>query len=210
MKSDNKNKIGAPRTSAFSQIERVHPAKMLLYLCLAGIGIMFILLLLAYARTEARLFQELNLRFPKFFSVSTLILLVSTYTVSRTTKIYRKDKLRKLSVYLGFTLLLGLAFILSQAMGWYELANNGILVKGQVFGSYLYLLSAVHALHLVAGVLFLMYFYFKCRYSASDPVRTLIFIRDPFRLLQLQLLSSYWYFLTGLWVVLYLVFLFLL
>src|SRR5688572_24023713 len=91
MKSDNKNKVGTPRARAFSQIERVHPVQMLLYLCLAGIGMLFLMLLMAYARTEAQMFQELNLRFPKFFSVSTIILLFSTYMLYRAPKVYRKD-----------------------------------------------------------------------------------------------------------------------
>ena len=210
MNSENKKKIGSVRASAFSRIEKMHPARMILYLCLSGISVLFLMLLLAFGRAEATALNQLHMPFPKFFSVSTLVLLAGTYPLSRTIRYYRKDKLQKLSRYLGYTLLSGFAFVLSQAGGWYELTKNGIFFQGKPFGSYLYLISALHMLHLLAGVLFLMYFFFKTRFAAADPVRMLFFIRNPFRRLQLSLLNTYWHFMSGVWVVLYLTFLFLL
>jgi cytochrome c oxidase subunit 3 len=44
---------------------------------------------------------------------------------------------------------------------------------------------------------------------ASDGVRSLIFIRDPYRRLQLSMLRTYWQFIGLLWLVLYLVILFI-
>ena len=182
---------------------------MLLYLCLAGIGTIFLILLLAYARTEVTLLQSVNVGFPKFFSVSTVLILVSSYTLLRTHRLYRKDNLKKMSRYLGISLALGFAFLLSQVGGWYELAKNGIYFKGKPYGSYLYLITALHALHVAAGMMFLIYMYFKTFFASTDPIRTLVFIRDPFRKLQLGLLTSYWHFMGALWLTLYFVFLFL-
>ncbi|MBK0402664.1 cytochrome c oxidase subunit III [Adhaeribacter sp. BT258] len=209
MKSDNKNKIGATHKSSFSRIDKIHPVKMLLYLCLIGIGTIFLILLLAYARTEVAMLQKVNVGFPKFFSVSTVLILVSSYTLLRTPRFYRKDNLTKMTRYLGISLALGFAFLLSQVGGWYELAKYGIYFKGKPYGSYLYLITALHALHVAAGMMFLIYMYFKTFFAAADPIRTLVFIRDPFRKLQLGLLTSYWHFMGALWLILYFVFLFL-
>lgn len=209
MKSDNKNKIGAKHASPFSKIEKIHPVKMLLLLCLGGVAVLFIMLLLAYARTEATDLQKAQVSFPRFFSVSTILIIFSSYTISRAPKYYGKDKVAKLCRYLGFSLVLSLLFISSQMFGWYELADKGIYFKGKPFGSYLYLITALHVLHLTAGILFLIYFYFKALYASRDAIRTLFFIRDPYRKLQLSLLTTYWHFLGGLWIGLYFVFLFM-
>lgn len=209
MKSDNQNKIGARHASPFSRIEKVHPVKMLLYLCLGGIGVLFFMLLLAYARTEAPAMQTQLLPYSRYFSVSTLLILCSSYVLARAPKYYRKDKLTKMGRALGITLFIGLLFMLSQVLGWLELAENGLSLQGKPLGSYWYLITALHALHLAAGIAFLVYVYFQGLAAAQDAIRTLFYIRDPYRKLQLSLLTTYWHFLTGLWVFLFLVFLFL-
>ncbi len=209
MKSDNKNKIGARHTSRFSRIEKVHPAKMLLYLCLGGVCVLFLMLLLAYGRSETLDLAKQRVPFPKFFNLSTILILVSSYTISKAPKYYAKDKLNKLARYLGITLLVSMLFICSQVIGWYELAQSGVYFKGKPFGSYLYLITGLHVLHLAAGVFFLVYFYLKTFYASRDAIRTLFFIRNPFRKLQLSLLTIYWHFLGGLWLGLYLIFLFM-
>ena len=182
---------------------------MLLYLSLIGIGSIFLILLLAYARTEALMMHNANAGLPKFFSVSTVLLLVSSYTISLTPRYYRKDNLTKTARYLGFTLGLSFLFLLSQAGGWFELYKNGILFRGKPYGSYLYLITALHALHLLGGISFLLYMYFKTFFSSRNAIRTLVFIRDPFRKLQLNLLTTYWHFMGAVWLTLYFVFLFL-
>jgi len=209
MNSDNKNKIGAKRQSSFSRIDKIHPVKMMLYLTLAGVGVMFLIMLLAYARTEVQMLKEARLGFPKFFSLSTVLILFSSYTLLKVPKYYRKDKLKKMSRFLGYSLALGIAFLLSQAAGWYELLKNGIFLNGKPQGSYLYLISALHALHVSAGIVFLIYMYFKTFIASHDAIRTLIFIRDPFRKLQLSLLNTYWHYMAAMWLGLYFVFLFL-
>lgn len=212
MKSDNQNKkkIGTKRVSAFTQIERVQPVKMLLYLCLGGIGVMFLIFMLAYGRTEAYTLEKLRIPFPRFFSVSTLLLLASSLTLARISKLYAKDKVAKMGRFLGYTLALTLLFIGSQLLGWSELAGNGVYFRGKPFGSYLYLITGLHVLHVAAGLLFLTYLYFRVLYTNRDAIRTLIFIRDPFRKMQLGMLTTYWHFLGGLWLGLYLFFLFML
>jgi cytochrome c oxidase subunit 3 len=208
MKSDNQNKIGARRSSGFSRMEKVHPAKMLLYLCLVGVGLIFMTLLIGFLRTEANLFRQLYIPFPKFFSISTVILIFSSFTFSKVPRLYRQEKLLKMSVYLFYTWLLGFAFVVSQLVSWFEMSEHGIFIPGKSYSSYLYLISGLHILHLLGGILFLTYAFIKTRFAAADPVRTLIYIRDPYRELQITLLSTYWHFMDGLWTVIFLVFLF--
>ncbi|NDK55470.1 cytochrome c oxidase subunit 3 [Pontibacter fetidus] len=207
MDSDKKNKVGSRQLSAFKQIERMHPIRMLLYLSMVGIGVLFFILLVAFIRTGG--FQGENVQLPKFFSISTVLLLFSSYTISRVPGIYRKDKLHKMTRYLGATLVLGLLFIGAQLLGWREMTSEGINFSGKASGTYLYLISALHILHLAGGLIFLFFLFFKTAHVATDSVRSLIYIRDPYRQLQLAMLSSYWHFLDFMWLGLYLVFLFM-
>lgn len=207
MDPDKKNKVGYRQLSAFKQIERMHPIRMLLYLSMVGIGVLFLILLIAFARTGG--FEAENVALPKFFSVGTVLLLLSSYTISRVPGIYKKDKLNKMTRYLGGTLALGILFIGAQLLGWREMTAAGITFSGKPSGTYLYLISALHILHLLGGIIFLFFLFLKTAHVATDGVRSLIFIRDPYRQLQLSMLAGYWHFLDFMWLGLYLVFLFL-
>jgi len=124
-------------------------------------------------------------------------------------RIYKKDKLKKMARYLGITLLLGVAFIGAQVLGWREISASGFSFTGRVSGTYFYLISALHILHLLGGVIFLSFLFFKTSHVAADSIRSLVFIRDPYRHLQLSMVCRYWHFMDFLWLGLYTVFLFM-
>lgn len=207
MDQDKKNQVNHTQKSAFKRIEKMHPIRMLLYLSMVGIGVLFFILVVAFGRTGG--FPGEQFELPKFFSVSTVLLLFSSYTISRVPRLYKQDKLKKMVRYLSATLALGLLFIGAQVLGWNEMARTGIYFSGKASGTYLYLISALHILHLLGGIIFLSFMVFKTIYVNNDSVRSLIFIRDPFRHLQLTMLNSYWNFMDFLWLGLYLVFLFM-
>lgn len=207
MNQDKKNHVDSRQRSAFRRIEKMHPIKMLLYLSMIGIGVLFFILTVAFIRTGG--FPSQDFVLPRFFSVSTIVLLFSSFTISKVPRYYKREKLKKMARYLGFTLALGLLFIAAQLIGWNEMSRTGIHFTGKASGTYLYLISALHMLHLVGGIIFLSFMVFKTIYVKSDGVRSLIFIRDPFRHLQLSMLTSYWHFMDFLWLALYIVFLFI-
>lgn len=207
---DRKNQVGArPPISAFARIERVSPLMMLLYLSLLGITVLFGVLLAAYihARTQNGLPTGLH-AFPRPFSLSTIVLLVSSYTLSQATRLYRRDDLAALGRCLGATLLLGGIFAGLQVLGWRELLQQGVLFKGAASGTYVYLISALHVAHLLGGMLFLLALLLRTLHAERDAIRTLIFIRNPYHLRQLAMLAAFWHFIDALWVVLFGVFLF--
>ncbi|MFD3001009.1 heme-copper oxidase subunit III [Pontibacter toksunensis] len=207
MDSDKKKQINATQSFAFRRIERMHPIRMLLYLSMIGIGVLFFILTVAFARTGG--FNGEQFQLPKFFSVSAILLLFSSYAMSKVPGLYKKEKLKKMVRYLALTLSLGILFIGAQLIGWNEMSKTGVYFSGKASGTYLYLISALHILHLLGGIIFLSFMLFKTIYVASDGVRSLIFIRDPFRHLQLSMLNSYWHFMDFLWLGLYFVFLFI-
>ncbi|RYU80539.1 cytochrome c oxidase subunit III [Hymenobacter persicinus] len=208
---ERKDKVGAGRsTSAFSRIERVPPLLMLLYLGLAGITVLFVILLAAYVQTRHLSGLPTGLHpLPRYFSISTIVLLVSSYTLSQAQRLYRADDVTGLVRCLGATLVLGSIFAGLQVLGWRELMLQGVFFTGEASGTYVYLISALHVAHLLGGMLFLLALLLRTLHASRDAVRSLVFIRNPYRRLQLRMLSLYWHFIDGLWVALFLLFLFL-
>ncbi|GAA4298864.1 cytochrome c oxidase subunit 3 [Nibribacter koreensis] len=208
MRSENQNKIGAGRSSRFEKIERIPPLKMLLYMSMAGMGILFMVVIFLFLHRVWSLPFTYAYKLPKLFSLSTVLILFSGFFIHYVPMFYRQDNLHQLKRNMRWGLVLGLLFTLSQVVAWYEMTKSGIYFSGQALGTYLYLLSAMHLLHLGGGLAFLTILYMKVNRAASDPIRHLVYIRDPFRRMQLEMLRSYWHFMGVLWLALYFVFVF--
>lgn len=208
MNFDKKNKVGSSKESAFSKIEKIHPFEMMLYLAIMGVGVLFLMLVIAYLQTRSYDSGFTQIKLPKYFCLSTIIILVSSYTISQAPRQYKKDSLIKLKKTLLYTMLLGVSFILVQVASWYEISRTGISFRGLAAGTYIYLISALHAVHLIAGFLYLAYIYAKTQHAATDPIRMLLYIRNPYVRQQIKLLNIYWHFMDAMWVFLFLVFVF--
>lgn len=213
MSSDHNSpkKVGSTRpASTFQRMERMPPLLMMLYVGLAGITVLFVGLVGAYAITHFRTGAPSGLfALPRFFSLSTIVLLASSYVIAQASRIYAHDDLPTLRRCLGATLLLSCVFAGLQVLGWRELMAQGVFFDGMASGSFVYLLSALHVAHLLGGMVFLLALLVRTHYAAADPVRTLVFIRNPYRRLQLRMVTLYWHFIDGLWIALFGAFLFL-
>lgn len=212
--AERTNKIGANRpASSFQQMERVPLLLMMLYVGLAGIAVLFVVLVAAYIYTRFRADVATGIYpLPRFFSLSTIVLLVSSYVIAQAQRLYARDDLSGLTRCLGAALLLSSIFAGLQVLGWRELVAQGVLVNGDgstASGTFIYLLSALHVVHLLGGMLFLLTLLVRTHHASRDAVRNLVFIRNPYRRLQLRMITIYWHFIDALWVALFAVFLFL-
>ncbi|MBT9392443.1 cytochrome c oxidase subunit III [Hymenobacter sp. NST-14] len=205
------NKVGSNRpASSLQRMERVPPLLMMLYAGLAGVTVLFVVLVGAYAYTRFRAEMPTgNYPLPRFFSLSTIVLLISSYVIAQARRLYEQDDLLTLRRCLGATLLLSSVFAGLQLLGWRELMAQGVFFNGESSGTFVYLISALHVAHLLGGMLFLLTLLLRTHYAARDAVRSLVFIRNPYRRLQLRMITLYWHFIDGLWIALFAAFLFL-
>ena len=207
MQNHDKDTKKAAQQTVIGRLEKLHPHKTLLYLAIFGSCLLFGFLITAYAlKTDDHTF--INFRFPKAFVVSLVLLLLSSFSISKALGAFRDDDIKALKHSLGFTLLLGLAFTISQYVGWYELNQSKIYLSGEVSGSYLYVISGLHVLHLAAGLVFLTAMYTQVSNVSRDQVKRLIMVTNPYQRIKLEMLTVYWHFLDALWVVLFFYFLF--
>ena len=59
--------------------------------------------------------------------------------------------------WLALTVVLGMGFLAGQWLAWRELADRGFYLATSASSSFVYLLTAVHGVHLIGGILVLLY-----------------------------------------------------
>jgi cytochrome c oxidase subunit 3 len=182
-----------------------HPKNVILVLLLIGLSTIFVALSVAYIYNRVN--QHLPpLRLPILFLFNTLILLASSTTMVWAKRSYLADHTENYQKALWFTLFLSLFFMLAQALAWYSLFSNGVLMSSDNSAGYLYIISGLHFAHVIAGLPFLGYFIYQARYHMKEPVSVLVYFSDPEKRLNLRLLGIYWHFLDALWIYLVLFF----
>ena len=84
-------------------------------------------------------------------------------------------------------LLLGVVFVVGQYIAWMQLQSEGLYLATNPNSSFFYLLTAVHAIHVLGGLIGLIYVMRKLR-------------RVTLRRSTLDTFSYYWHFMGILWV----------
>lgn len=185
---------------------RYHPLRIITYLVLMGISSAFLFLSVSYFLTTFGTdFNRFQL--PLIFHANTIIILVSSYSIGQTKKAIMADDWKGYSNGLLVTAGLGIAFTVFQIIGWKELISSGILLQNNVAAAYLYVISGLHLIHLAVGLGILGWFMIRSLESRNDQVKALLFEIDPFSKMRVSLLCTYWHFVDGLWIYLYVFFL---
>ena len=190
----------------FQRIEKQHPYETLLYLAMLGSGIIFLFLSLSFLFSGREYLQGLNEQVPFAFLVSTFLLVLSGYTAVKMRLYYQEENIAKLNRALQATFTLGLLFMVFQVLGWKELTDKGINFTGIPSGSFLYVLSGIHVLHLLGAMTFAAILLVELRKTQQDVVRRLVWSTNPYEKLRIRLFTVYWQFMDAVWLILFLLF----
>jgi cytochrome c oxidase subunit 3 len=190
----------------FQKIENMHPYQTLMYLGMFGSGLIFLFMTVAFLASASGSTEGMGFIMPKSFIVSTFIILVSGYTVSKMLSHYREESLDKLKNSLLSTVLLGVLFTVLQFLGWKELAVIGIDFRGLPSGSFLYVLSGIHIFHLLGAMVFALIMLAKYNRTEKDDIKHLVMLTNPYERMQIQLFTIYWHFMDVVWLLLFMVF----
>ncbi len=166
--------------------------KTVLWLIIVSIIMLFAGFTSGYIVRQAEA-NWLYFKLPQAFTFSTIIISLSSATMFWAKRAIDKNDRNAFTKGLTLTLLLGIGFCSTQYFAWSELVRMGIFFTGNPSGSFLYVLTAVHLLHLAAGIIFLAIvtaLSYKGYFSSQNQ-------------LAIQLCSTYWHFLGGLWVYLF-------
>jgi cytochrome c oxidase subunit 3 len=128
--------------------------------------------------------------------LGTICLLSSSATVHFAVSGLRKNNLRSCTLWLAGTVLLGTVFLMGTAREWYHLIHDvRLTIRTNLFGTTFYSLVGLHATHVVIGLIMLT---IALALSLSGRVKQAHAER-------LEVLSLYWHFVDGVWVVVFLV-----
>jgi len=189
-------------------IERVHPYKMLMYLGIFGSGTIFLFMLSAYTYSRPDLNAITEMRMPAAFVVSVLFMVFSGFTVTRALTYFLQEDFERYRRTLQITLGLGLAFMGTQALGWWQLVQQGRYLQGGPAEAYLYVVTGLHLMHVFAGLIYLLVLLQESGRFIKDPVKALVAYSNPYQKLKIELLSIFWRFVDYSWIALFLHFLF--
>ncbi|MCU0451269.1 MAG: hypothetical protein MUC97_15755 [Bernardetiaceae bacterium] len=188
------------------KLEKLHPHLMLLYSAIMGSSLLFFFLLLSLVMSLVRGLGHAVV--PKFFVLSTLVILVASWLASRLGPNFARDQVQALRQNLQWLLVCGVLFTLSQGLGWYEMFGDGVKLTKNNTGTLLYALSGLHLLHLLGGLAFNWAQLRQAHRMAADPVKALLVFSSQYERTKMKMLAVYWHFLDAAWLVIFLILLF--
>ena len=171
-------------------------AKPLLWISMISMSMVFAGLTSALVVRKAE-GNWLEFDYPIWFYISTVLIILSSFTINWAKNNVKKDNITLAQKGFRWTLILGLGFALSQYLTWGALYDDGVYFTGpgsNASGSFLYVLTLLHLLHLAGGVIALLYTTYKAKreqyYSQNY--------------LGVELCAIFWHFLDFLWLYLFL------
>lgn len=170
----------------------MHPKKFALWLFIVTVVMIFA------AFTSAHIVRQadgdwLIYDIPPMLWITSGIILTSSAFMQWAYFAAKRDKLEQVKLALSITTILGLAFLYGQFQAWGQLVDAGVFFVGNPAGSFMYVFTGIHAAHLISGVIYLLYMLissFRYKVHAKN-------------MLNMDMCTTYWHFLGGLWIYLF-------
>ena len=125
--------------------------------------------------------------------LNTLVLLTSSLTMALALNAIEQGRQAALKRYLLLTALLGSTFLAIKGVDYVHMWAHGFRMSSSLFGSCYYLLTGFHGLHVLSGVILLLYLFAaasKGAFSATEHTR-------------IECSGLYWHFIDIVWVILF-------
>ncbi|WP_222983210.1 cytochrome c oxidase subunit 3 [Flagellimonas meishanensis] len=167
--------------------------KMMLWFGIASLIMGFAGWTSAYIVSSKREDWVSDLELPQAFFISTLVIALSSLTYILAKRSVSRNSQKQATLFLLVTLALGATFIILQFKGFSQMLANGYYFTGPTSNikmSYVFLIAAVHIVHLVAGIISLLVVLvqqMRGKYVKGN-------------MLGLELGATFWHFLDFLWV----------
>ena len=178
------------------QKKRIHPHKFTLWVAIGSILMMFAGLTSAFI-VKSNQTNWVSVAIPSVFWVSTSVILLSSLTVQMALRSFKQREMNRYRLLIGVTLVLGIAFVILQWLGFQELWEQHIRFTGGGAGQFLYVIFGLHALHVIGGVLALLVMFIKAYVGTTK-----LYSSVP-----VEVAATYWHFVDILWIYLLVFFL---
>lgn len=175
------------------KVRSMHPQKFAMWLFLVSVVMVFISLSSAYVVKKA-IGEWEYISFPPLFQVTTVLILLSSVTMHFAYLSAKKNKIKNIQIGLVLTAVLAVAFVVGQYYAWGQLVDAGHYFVGNPASSFIYVFTGLHIAHLIGAIIFLLILLnkaFKYKVHSKSLVR-------------IEMCTTFWHFLGGLWLYLYL------
>jgi cytochrome c oxidase subunit III len=126
-------------------------------------------------------------------AVNTVVLLASSGAIAQGIRSLRKGQRRALSAWLAAASALGATFLVLQIVVWRDVWAAGLKPTTGTYGSVFYGLTALHALHVAAGLLVILFVL----------VRSLLGKYTEHNVMKVRLPAMFWHFVDAVWVLMF-------
>lgn len=182
-------------TALTTEKKKIHPYLFYLWGGLGSIVMMFAGLTSAYIVKKSQA-NWLEFEMPNVFMVSTVVILLSSFTIQMAAKKGKEQNANQYRGFLTLTAILGVVFMVLQLQGFMALEANSIALVGprsNSAASFLFVITVLHLIHVLGGVIALIWMNLKAFSPKND-------LKNE---LPIKLISNYWHFVDILWVYLF-------
>ena len=176
------------------RIRSMHPQKFAMWLFLGTVSMLFIAFSSGFIVQKAAK-DLLLLELPQVLRWSTLVIILSSVSMHFAYLSAKRNNIREIKIGLVFTALLSFVFVLMQMLAWNQLVEMGMhFVSSNPLESFVYVFTGLHVIHLVGAIVFLLIVLgqtFKYQVHSKS-------------MLRIEMCTTFWHFLGGLWLYLYL------
>lgn len=182
-----------------AQRQKIHPHKLLMWIAIASICMMFAGWTSAFLVRKAQ-GNWLIFTMPVAFWISTAVVMISSVTMHFSITAFKKRNMKQYKTLISITAVLGFLFMVLQFLGFFEMHKAGVTLASTaegVSGSFVYVISGVHLLHMLGGVIALIIVFITVNFRRKTKV---------YSSTGLEILGTYWHFVDVLWIYLFLFF----
>ncbi|MBT5506195.1 MAG: cytochrome c oxidase subunit 3 [Cytophagales bacterium] len=175
------------------KLKSVNAKKFALWLFIVSICMLFAGLTSAYIvkKSDGRWLQ---FDMPDMFLYSTVVLVLSSVAMHWTYLKAKDNSLKAVKIGITATAAIAIAFFYMQYLSWVKLVSQDVFLVGNPSGSFVYIFSGLHLAHLIGGLVFLLVVFLD----------TMNYKVHSKSMLAIEMCTTYWHFLGGLWIYLYL------
>ena len=170
----------------------MEPKKFALWLFIVTIVMLFAAFTSAYIVRQAE-GNWLDFSLPSIFYWNTGILLLSSVTMQWAYNSAKRDDLKNVKTAIFLSIVLGIGFLVGQIFGWDMLVDDGVFFVGNPSGSFMYIFTGLHGVHLISGIIFIIIVL----------IATIKYKVHSKNILLIEMCNTYWHFLDALWVYLF-------
>ena len=129
-----------------------------------------------------------------FTAIMTFILIVSSLTMVEALSSIKHGNMPRFQLFLGLTVIGGLAFLGMQAREWHELIwDKGLSIKTSLFSATFFILTGFHGCHVTGGVIYNAVYWFRGLGGKMDRSKASL----------IEIAGLYWHFVDLVWILIF-------